>query len=410
MMKKYDVLDTQADHVVIEVFGGDNNLNDFVMEDMREMMAGNTGSDAKVVVLALADFATDGASVVELSPRTGNRVVEPEGEINTGDPDTLIEFFSRAINSYPNAQRRAIGFWDHGSGVFDEFDPQVRSATRALARPARSARGRSRAARKLFVKRSSVNEPKIRAMLHDDTNGGLLTNKEAGRVLAETFQLTDGVSRVDMIFSDTCLNGMIEVLAELGPYADFVVGSEDLEPGDGWDYALWFQRITTQRPADTAAWARSAVEAFGDSYRDRTTLHPVTLGAYRTQTKLLGAVADLVRALVDTGENGFVPVDRARGKAQAFARRDTYDLADFTTHLAGFADDARVKQSCKSVQSSLEEARVAAVKHGDQVANAQGLAIWIPSTRYALTEVKETYQELAFEKQTGWLQYLEKYR
>lgn len=401
----FPVLDTQATHVVIELFGGDNNLSDFVLEDMREMVAGNTGP---LVVLALADFEREGAVVVELSPRTGNREIASLGEINTGNPTTLTNFLARALVSYPAAQRRAIGFWDHGSGVFEEYDPQRRSITRALARPARWARGRSRPARKLFMGQAA-HTPRARAMLHDDTNGGLLTNREAGRVLANAFRRAN-TPAVDMIFSDTCLNGMVEVLAELAPYASCIVGSEDLEPGDGWDYALWFERMSAAPPTTAEAWAKLAVDSFGDSYAPRESEHPVTLAAYRTESTLLPAFAAWVELLSAQGEKGFEWVERARAKTQAFAQRDTYDLADFLVKLRAASSDAQLDRAAAAVATALDEARIASVAHGAQVKRASGLALWIPSSRYAFEEVESTYRELVFASRTGWLEYLKKYR
>ena len=64
-------------------------------------------------------------------------------------------------------------------------------------------------------------------MLHDDTNGGVLTNYEAHGVLKAAFSRAgmEG-KKVDLIFSDTCLNGMIEVLEQFKEFAEVVVGSE----------------------------------------------------------------------------------------------------------------------------------------------------------------------------------------
>ena len=73
--------------------------------------------------------------------------------------------------------------------------------------------------------------PSARAMLHDDTNGGVLTNLEAEGVLKAAFKRAGMTGKVDLIFSDTCLNGMIEVAEQLKDYATCIVGSEELEPG-----------------------------------------------------------------------------------------------------------------------------------------------------------------------------------
>ena len=39
--------------------------------------------------------------------------------------------------------------------------------------------------------------------------------------------------------------------------------------------------------------------------------------------------------------------------------------------------------------------------------NAQGLAFWFPSNRYAYRQVVDTYRKLRFDKDTDWSDYLE---
>ena len=53
-VRPFSVSGTDATHVIIELFGGDNNLSDYVMEDLQEMAAGNRGSFA---VIGLVDLA-----------------------------------------------------------------------------------------------------------------------------------------------------------------------------------------------------------------------------------------------------------------------------------------------------------------------------------------------------------------
>ena len=93
-IKPFAVRDSDVTHAIIQIFGGDNNLSRFVPEDLQEMASGNRG---RFAVLALVDYASKGGSVVELSPRAGNHVVEELGEINTGDPETLATFLARAL-------------------------------------------------------------------------------------------------------------------------------------------------------------------------------------------------------------------------------------------------------------------------------------------------------------------------
>lgn len=401
MQLPYKVRDTGATHVIIEMFGGDNNLSKYVDEDLAEIMAGNAGP---IAALALVDRrGAGGSQVIELSPRTGRHVVEELGEIDTGDPPTLARFLSRALVSYPAAKRRVVGFWDHGTGVFDEHDASEVVLGR---RPVRTPRG---AARKLFIPRSYATNERMRAMLHDDTSGGVLTNREAGGVLAAGFaEAGMQGQKIDMIFSDTCLNGMIEVVTELAPYAHVIAGSEELEPGDGWDYRLWLDLLSRTPPDGPEAWGSTAVEAFGRSYRDRTGEHPVTMAAFRTGVDLAGPFKRLVETLDPLGDEGFDWLDKARRNAQSFARMNTYDLRDLAVRLASTAKSAEVVTACRHLVAAHDTACIQSVAWGDDVPEAHGLALWFPTDRHTFRAVEPTYKELAFAGRTGWSAYLRK--
>jgi hypothetical protein len=398
----FAVRDRSVTHAVIELFGGDNNLSSFVLEDMGEMAAGMRGPFA---TLALADFAGTGASAIEVTGQ-GSQVLESLGEIDTGDPETLAGFLARALVSYSPATRKAIGFWDHGTGVFDENDPSETILARGINRVPRARRSRSLPARKLFVGRAaSAAHPHARAMLHDTTNGGVLTNREARGVLKAAFARS-GAGQVDLLFSDTCLNGMIEVLDELRDFAAVVVGSEDLEPGDGWDYFEWFSRMSDAPPQDGLAWGAQAVRAFAAGYAGRPDAFPCTLGAFRSDQGATAAFTALVERCDALGAAGFGALRAARDAAQAFANRDTYDLRDFATRLKADVDDAALRGACDALLIALAAARVDSVALGDQVADAHGLAFWFPNNRYAFDQVEPTYRELQFHKASGWADYL----
>ncbi len=46
----------------------------------------------------------------------GSTAIEDIGEINTGDPDELVEFVQWAQTNYP-AEHYALNIWNHGSGA-----------------------------------------------------------------------------------------------------------------------------------------------------------------------------------------------------------------------------------------------------------------------------------------------------
>ena len=236
-IKPFDVSDTNVSHVVIELFGGDNNLSDFVDEDLDEIVA--KGLKGGFAVLGLADFEHAGGQIVEVTAK-GLRVLDGRRDRHRRSRDAR-QFLARALVTYAKVPHRALGFWDHGTGVFDERD-RKRGRARELARwgSRRGARPRGQALRVPRAASSSRASRPVRrtveAMLHDQTSGGVLTNVEAAGVLRAAFKRAGQTRKLDMIFSDTCLNGMVEVLDQLEPFAKVVIGSEELEPGDGWDY------------------------------------------------------------------------------------------------------------------------------------------------------------------------------
>ena len=58
-------------------------------------------------------------------------------------------------------------------------------------------------------------------------------------------EISDGLAQsgaaFDVIGFDTCLMATYETAAILAPYAKYLVASEEIEPGSGWDYASWPQ-------------------------------------------------------------------------------------------------------------------------------------------------------------------------
>jgi hypothetical protein len=396
-------------HMVIEVFGGDNNLTSYVIEDLQEMAAGNRGAFG---VIALADFEDGTANVMALRPGAGLHVVESWGEIDTGDPETLANFLARSLVSTENVPHKAIGFWDHGSGVFDENDPHETYLERRLRAVPRHRRSRSVPARRLFVSPSRLAaQPRLRAMLHDDTNGGVLTNYEAHGVLKAAFSRAEQEGkRVDLIFSDTCLNGMIEVLEQFKEFTEVVVGSEDLEPGDGWEYQEWFGLMSDSPPADAAAWGRQAVEAFEAGYRNRPDQHPCTLAAFRTDNQLTNAMKGLVDVLNPHASQGMTWLKLAVLDAQSFAQHDTFDIRDFAQKLKTTAAADNLKASCDQIVAAFDNSRVHSTALGQAVQNSHGLAFWYPTSGYSFQSVRETYQKLYFDQRTGWSTYLKNNR
>lgn len=401
----FPVSATHAPFVVIAMFGGDNNLTDQVMIDINEMAAG-AARYGGVSVLALADTETGPGTVIEVTPGGRVQVIERMAEIDTGDPETLAAFLARALVTYPRS-RKAIGFWDHGTGVFDEQDETEKLLTRAM--PKRSASRRP--ARRLCIpsahRAEFEKDPATRAMLHDNS-GGVLTNLEAGRMLKAAFERAGQSGKIDLIYSDTCLNGMIEVVEELGEFAHCFVASCDTEPSTGWDYEEWIRRMAQAVPPDPADWARHAVQAFAASYHNQTAQFPCTLSAFAADNEITECFARLVDVTQKRGLGGFSMLNLARGQAQAYDSRDCYDLIHFSQLLTVLAatQEPEIAQASADLAEACRAARIDTVAFGPTVQQAQGIAFWFPSSQRSLSNDIATYRRLSFSRATNWADYL----
>lgn len=389
---------TNPDYAIIEIFAGDNNLADFVTVDLQEALVGlgERGS-----MLALVDHASRPTEILELTSGRARRIEAP-GEIDTGDARTLANFLARALMSYAPQVPIAIGFWDHGSGTFDEFDPN--GEVIALGAGARRSATRLTPAGRLFgnAKRHLRGDVAIEGMLHDDSSGGLLTTREAGSVLRKAIKESNR-GKVVAIFSDTCLNGMVEVSHEFDAFADCVIASQELEPGDGWDYTGFLQALAP--PYDAEAFATAAVTAYGDCYRARLDKHPVTMGGFRTGGEIAKAFKALVREAKAGGDSAFRLLDRARNATVNFDNRDSYDLTLFAEKVATAAT-GKLADAAKALAEVTRKAHIAHVSIGAQVATAQGISFWFPSDPRSFAKDVDSYSGLAFDKATGWSAYL----
>lgn len=64
--------------------------------------------------------------------------------------------------------------------------------------------------------------------------------------------LSSNGTKFDVIGFDTCLMACYETANILSPYADYLVASEEVEPGTGWDYSTWPEWLASNTAASGA--------------------------------------------------------------------------------------------------------------------------------------------------------------
>jgi len=303
--------------------------------------------------------------------------VEDIGEADMGDGAVLKAFVDWAKAKYP-ARHYFLEIWDHGQGwrvmmrsAIDEF------RTAEQGQPERSATFRS-------------------VSVDDTNNGNQLYNRK----------IQDALSgyHLDLIGFDACLMSMIETAYALRNVAHVMVGSEEEEPGEGWKYDDWLNRLEANPSMDGAALGSLLVDSYRKRYgdNDATTLSAIDLSKAEDVASAVSVLGDQLGNELNKNSNGVV---QARTKCSVYAPNPFGDGKDYFQHidLGYFCDqlrglDPEVKDAASKVRSKVKECVLANYASKQRMGSfgSTGLAIYFPKS--GAIYKKDPYQENGYEK------------
>ncbi len=403
-----------AQWTVLAYLAGDNDLEGALLDDLREMERVGSRPGA-VEILAQLDRAAGGdASAGDWSgtrryyvtrsasaSKIGSKLLMDLGEANTGDPGVLEDFLSFGTRRYP-ARASMLVLSNHGSGFY--VPPEMLSRRRPWkAAPRGPQRGFFRTTRQRLAETGPS-----RGIAYDDGAGDCLDNRELKQVLAHAHRVLG--RPVDIVGMDACLMTMVEVAYQLRDHARILVGSEELEPGEGWPYAAVLgdlvARPAMMPPELATTVVRRYIESYASSGQDATQ-SAIDLTKLND---LIAAVDALARALLAGLPSQSLEVElyAAWRRTVRFFDRLYVDLHHFAVNLAGATSRQAVRGAALEVQRAIETQAgpIIAERHrGPRMARARGLSIYFPS----LHDPSVFYRELDFARATRWADFLEAY-
>jgi len=374
----------EADWLFMVYLDADNNLESAGIDDLNEMEVAGSTDRVKIVVQmdrAVRDWDDDtsngnwtGAKRFYVTHDAdaaliNSSVIADLGEVNMGAPATLQGFIEWAIANYP-AQHYALVLWNHGSGW------RERNATNA-----------------------------IKSICIDDQANDELTMTELRSALTAANTTTGEV--LDIIGFDACLMQMVEVAYQVmgsasRPLADIAVGSEETEPGDGWDYAAILTALTANPAMTPSALATQIVNDYISSYSS-------SLGITQSAAKL-GLVDELATAIdsfaqaMISATGDWSAISTARSQAQEYYYDyyiDLYHFAQLVNQNTSISQ--AVRDAASSVMTAVDNA-VIAEGHTASLANSHGLSIYYPETVGDYFSDYET--SVLFTTDTQWDEFL----
>lgn len=382
---------------------GSNNLESFAFKDMNEAEAGLTSDKINFIVLFDGTKKGDSKIIKITHDPAGynNKLVSPTiddkgaviptdtKEIDSGDYRTVSKFVDFAVKNFP-AKKYAFMSWDHGSGIFTPSGQRVNLGP-----------GVDRQALKQQFARQNVTISPL-GFGWDDETGNHVTTAQFTPIL-ETAAKAAGAP-IDLAGFDACLMAHTEMAYQMKGFSKNMVASEELEPGDGWDYRGWLKYASANPSVDGAGLAGMLVKSFYESYTPGGNQFngrqwDITLSniSYDTlKNDLVPALNTLADDLLASMPNSSANLKSIRQATQDFYNSDCADLGNFLDRLSATRTTDRVRESAKKVRAAYSKSVTAEAHAGNAMANATGQAIYFPTSKWQWKKAYEDANQIAF--------------
>ena len=355
--KRYVPLGGGQDTVTVMVYmcGTDLESNyGMATSDLKEMLDAAIADNVNVIV------ETGGCRMWKnnLVSASTNQIYKVEsGELrlvkdNLGskamvEPATLVEFIDYCEKEYP-ADRNILILWDHGGGSISGYGYD-----------------------ELYKSAGSMDLAELSGAL-----------REAGCVF-------------DWIGFDACLMATLETALVCGDYADYLIASEETEPGTGWYYTGWLTMLSQNTSVDTVTLSKKLIDDYVSASTKRSSSAQVTLSLVDL-AELQGTVPSVFNGFAtSTAEliagDGYSTISNARAGTRQFARSsriNQIDLVDFANRL-GTAEAAALSRTLRS-----------SIKYNQTtISNAYGLSIYFPyETTSTVKPAISTYNQVGMDE------------
>ncbi len=412
----------QKQWTVMVYLAGDNDLDSAGVVDLDEMK--QIGSTADVNVIAQFDRQAGNRHTKRYYLRKDTLlkqdIVADLGETNTGDPNVLRNFVLWGATAYP-AQHLLLVIWNHGAGWDDNDVYHLASTTMGFevtrrkgiaAAPSEAPIGQvtsamvrhvsdGRLRRSLFG--TTVEQALFaKGIAYDDNARDFLDSVELKRVLKLLKQTLR--RKIDVLGMDACLMNMAEVAYQVRESADFLVGSEEVEPGEGWPYHTILADLTAQPTLSPREVSASIVKRYLAAYgaRDGVTQSALDLAQVETLRAAVDQLAQaLIPSLVDPAAR--LAIVQTRTQVQSYAMLDYIDLVDFCNLLLPQFPESPISAACQAVLAATSTGQfiVASGYKGKPVSHSYGVSLYFPTE-----QVSSLYRTLDFAKKGVWDDFL----
>ena len=320
------------------------DLQSAACEDIYEMGIAEVGDNVNIVILAGGAEEWD---FDEIQGNTRNLITLRDGNFESitdwgwksmGSEESLLEFLRYGLTEYP-ADRTVAVLWDHGAGseagvCFDDTT--------------------------------------------EDQDG--LSLLEINNVLYDLHEQM-GDYHIDIFGCDACMMATYEMAAMLSYYdIDYYIASEELEPGIGWHYTSWLEKLGKQPDMTAEELCGCIVDNYMEAGLKETPDDYLTLSviSLHEMGNLQEAVEKLASTMLGELQQGNVAdLRRERSRMYSFGSYvdGSWDMVDMGAMLDAYArHDA---ENAALARKQLSKA-VLYSRQTDNLQPCSGLSVLIP--------------------------------
>ena len=269
------------------------------------------------------------------------------------DPDNLASFIQYCKKNFP-ADRNILIFWDHGGGSLSGYGYDEKQGSG------------------FGVSADTMTLPEIKAALQ---KGGCV---------------------FDWIGFDACLMATLETAMVCNDYADYMIASEESEPGTGWYYTDWLTQLSKNTSVSTESIGKTIVDTFVTASQRAQANAQVTLSVVDL-AKMSGTVPQALRNFSAATTNlikgnNFKQVADARANARQFARQSRINQVDLI-------------DLCERIGTAESKTLAAALKgcvayNKSTMTRAYGVSVYFPyETLNGVKNAINTYNNLGIDSE-----------
>ena len=319
----------------------------FATEDLDEMLQVTLPENVQIVVQTGGSYEwwndVVDADAVNRFLYSGDELtlVDEQPNANMGDSETFADFLQFCNTEYP-ADHQVVLLWNHGGGSLAgvAFDEQF--------------------------------------------DGDSLSLAEMHQAFDSVFTLSESNPPIEMIGFDACLMATLETAQTFSGVARYMVASEELEPGCGWDYSGFLQALADDASQTGATLGMAICDTYATACEELGLADEITLSVIdlTALTPLLAAYHNVGVEALNTACNSPEFLSRLRRGAEfsenygpnnkSEGYTNMVDLSDFAYYIADY-----LPNTTGMVDAALEQCVVYKV-NGPYRARSGGLACYYP--------------------------------